>query len=105
MAPNDAKYTTGVCVASVINSPLKPRKMENNPTEPKFKVGDKVRVITHQGEVTPLEGEICEIIDIDKYDPICTYYLHNFSGEWYSDSDLEPYTEPEEACNDQISNN
>lgn len=31
-ALSDAKYTTGVCVASAINSPLKPRKMENNQT-------------------------------------------------------------------------
>lgn len=31
-APSDAEYTTGVCVASAVNSPLKPINMENNQT-------------------------------------------------------------------------
>lgn len=35
MVLSDAKYTTGVCAASAINSPLKPRKMENKQTPTK----------------------------------------------------------------------
>lgn len=31
-ALRNAEYTTGVCAASAVNSPQKPRKMENNQT-------------------------------------------------------------------------
>ena len=69
--------------------------LEPKPAEPRFKVGDKVRIVHHLGEDTPLKGEVCEIVVVDEEDPVCTYYIHNFSGEWYSQSDLEPYTEQE----------
>ena len=72
---------------------------EPKPAEPKFKVGDKVRIvkdITHENEH---KGDVTEIIYVDRSDPDATYKVDIFDerfggGLWYSESDLEPYTEP-----------
>lgn len=68
--------------------------------EPKFKVGDKVRILTHQGTYGERIGEIDEIIIVDPYDKDATYYLDRSDGDWYSDSDLELYTESSNLSHD-----
>ena len=61
----------------------------------KFKVGDKVRVI----EEGIYKGFITEVIGIDESDDDCPYQIDSYrafeEGRWFSDSDLEPYTETE----------
>lgn len=46
-AVKDAGYTTGVCVVSAINSPLKPRKMENNQTPSECKHYNNGACVAH----------------------------------------------------------
>lgn len=63
--------------------------------EPKFKVGDKVRVI----DIEEYADEITEIIAVDKSDPIAPYKLDLLDDEgcgiWCDGNAIEPYTEPE----------
>lgn len=78
------------------------------PAEPKFKAGDKVRIvkdITHENEY---KGDVTEIIYVDRSDPDATYEVDIFDerfggGLWYSESDLAPYTEPKFKVGDTAS--
>lgn len=67
--------------------------------EPKFKVGDKVRIINDWDHGCRYKGEITEIVYVDKDDSDKTYKVDIYNetlggGLWYRESDLEPYTEP-----------
>lgn len=68
-----------------------------NCLEPKFKVGDKVRIVNdwHYGQ--KYRGKTSYITHVDESDPIETYkvdiYDKELGGElWYSPEDLEPCT-------------
>lgn len=81
-------------------------KSEPKPSEPKFKVGDKVRIvkdITHENEH---KGDVTEIIYVDRSDPDVPYKVDIFDefsgGLWYSESDLAPYTEPKFKVGDKV---
>ncbi|MDE7441663.1 MAG: hypothetical protein K2M69_05820 [Muribaculaceae bacterium] len=69
--------------------------------KPKFKVGDKVRVI----EEGIYKGFITEVIGIDESDEDCPYQIDSYrafeEGRWFSDSDLEPYTEEKETMEEE----
>ena len=62
---------------------------EPKPAEPKFKVGDKVKVYK-RGNV--FNGAIGEIIDVSNYGSC--YVLFPDNQAWFRFCDLEPYTEP-----------
>lgn len=64
---------------------------EPKPAEPKFKVGDKVK-IAKNGNV--YNNSIGEIIDISSNES--AYILFCNGQAWFRLTDLEPYTEPEE---------
>lgn len=70
-------------------------------SKPKFKVGDKVRVI----EEGIYKGFITEVIGIDESDEDCPYQIDSYrafeEGRWFSDSDLEPYTESEKEVKEK----
>lgn len=59
------------------------------PSEPKFKVGDEIRIV--KGGV--FYDRIGEVTDIDFIGSL-VYYKTDRSYEWLRESDLEPYTEP-----------
>lgn len=73
---------------------------EPKPAEPKFKVGDKVRIVDDcHGQ--KYRGDVTEVVYVDESDPDATYKVDIYDEEcggglWYSESDLEPYTEPKE---------
>ncbi len=69
---------------------------EPKPTEPKFKVGDKVRILSLHGSPTPDNGVVDVIAHINKGNRKQMYYLENHyhCAFGFSESDLEPYTEP-----------
>jgi len=64
---------------------------ESKPAEPKFKVGDKIRIVKDG----VFYGRIGEVTDIDIAGHL-VYYKTDRSYEWLKESDLEPYTEPKE---------
>ena len=64
---------------------------DNKPSEPKFKVGDKVK-IAKNGNL--YNNSIGEIIDISSNGS--AYILFCNGQAWFRLTDLEPYTEPEE---------
>lgn len=70
--------------------------------EPKFKVGDKVRVI----DIEEYADEITEIIAVDKSDPIAPYKLDLLDDEgggiWCDGNAIEPYTEPKFNVGDKF---
>ena len=61
--------------------------------KPRFKEGDKVMVIA-EGRY---KGLVTEITYVDEEDDVTTYQIDDyeafFQGRWFSDSELEPYTE------------
>ncbi len=64
--------------------------------EPKFKVGDKVKIIGAGTEATKARiGYVGEIVDIDPRDFAC-FVLYPKGQDWIRNCDLEPYTEPKE---------
>lgn len=69
---------------------------EPKPAEPKFKVGDKVRILSLHGSPTPDNGVVDVIAHINKGNRKQMYYLENHyhCAFGFSESDLEPYTEP-----------
>ena len=80
-------------------------KSEPKPAEPKFKVGDKVRIVDDNLHNYKHKGEVTEIVSVDKSDIYVPYkvdiYDEEFGGGlWYSESDLEPYTEPTSTFTD-----
>lgn len=66
-------------------------KVEDEAKEPKFKVGDKVRVLGH----ALLEGGVFTITLVEHREKRGWMYRIN-THTWYPESDLEPYTEPKE---------
>lgn len=78
-------------------SELKPYE-DPKPAEPKFKVGDKVRILSLHGRTTPDKGEVDVIAHINIRNREQMYYLENHyhCAYGFSESDLEPYTEPKE---------
>lgn len=62
--------------------------LEQKPPEPKFKRCEKV--------ITP-SGEVC-IIEDTHFENGCWLYLVGDPDQWVSESDLEPYTEPQEVA-------
>lgn len=71
------------------------------PAEPKFKVGDKVRIVDDSRHGQEYRGYVTEVVYVDESDPDATYKVYMYDEEcgvslWYSESDLEPYTEPKE---------
>lgn len=77
--------------------------IEPKPAEPKFKVGDKVRIISSHGRPT-LDKEAVDVIaHINTGNKEQMYYLENHyhCAYGFSESDLEPYTDPAEpTCTD-----
>lgn len=75
---------------------------EPKPAEPKFKVGDKVRILSLHGRTTPDKGEVDVIVHINIRNREQMYYLENHyhCAYGFSESDLELYTEPTETCTD-----
>lgn len=67
---------------------------EPKPAEPKFNVGDKIRIV--KGGV--FYGRIGDVTDIDFTGSI-VYYKTDRSCEWLKESDLEPCIEPKENQN------
>lgn len=74
---------------------------EPKPSIPKFKhkLGDKVRIVNDWSRGYKHNGEVTEIVAIDESDPEVPYKVDIYDEEeggglWYSQSDLEPYTEP-----------
>ena len=69
---------------------------ELKPAEPEFKVGDKVRILSLHGSPTPDEGVVDVIAHINIGNREHMYYLENHyhCAFGFSESDLEPYTEP-----------
>lgn len=58
----------------------------------KFKVGDKVRVVTNDYGLKDAVVGVCEIIKVMSHG----YHIKSQTGVWFAkESDLEPYTEPE----------
>lgn len=76
---------------SEVKRDLSENSSEPKPAEPKFKLGDKIRII--KGGV--FYGRIGAVTDIDVCGHI-VYYKTDRSYEWFKKSDLEPYTEPKE---------
>lgn len=70
--------------------------LDPKPAEPKFKVGDKVRIISLQGKPIPDKGEADVVSHINIGNEEQMYYLENHyhCAYGFSESDLEPYTEP-----------
>lgn len=68
-------------------------EVEPKPAEPKFKIGDKIRIV--KGGV--FYDRIGEVTDIDFIGSL-VYYKTDRSYEWLRESDLEPYTEPKEEA-------
>lgn len=68
---------------------------EPKPAEPKFKVGDKVRIVSLHGRPTPHKGDIDMVAHINNGNEEQMYYLENhfYCAYGFSESDLEPYTE------------
>lgn len=66
-------------------------EVEPKAAEPKFKVGDKIRIV--KGGV--FYDRIGAVTDIDFVGHL-VHYKTDRSYEWLKESDLEPYTEPEE---------
>lgn len=69
------------------------------PAEPKFKVGDDVRIVDDSRHGQKYRGDVTEVVYVDESDPDATYKVDIYDEEcgvslWYSESDLEPYTEP-----------
>lgn len=67
--------------------------------EPKFHLGDKVRIVDDSRHGQKYRGDVTEIVYVDESDPDDTYKVDIYDKEyggglWYSESDLEPYTEP-----------
>ncbi|MDE6246659.1 MAG: hypothetical protein K2M41_02300 [Muribaculaceae bacterium] len=73
-------------------------------SKPKFKVGDKVRVV----EEGDYKGMVTEIIAVDESDEDCPYQIDSYraseEGRWFSDSDLEPCTEESRNLSQSSSN-
>ena len=74
------------------------------PAEPKFKVGDKVRIISVHGRPTPYKGAVDVIAHINEGNKEQMYYLENtFACAYgFSESDLEPYTEPKNGYSEYL---
>lgn len=68
--------------------------LEPKPAEPKFKVGDRVRVKGYGYEPNLHKGDIGEILDIN--DEEQCFVLFKKSQAWIYADCLEPYTEPKE---------
>lgn len=67
-------------------------KSEEEKPQPRFKVGDKVRITTNEYNLKAVAGEICEITKVLPYG----YHMKSPTGNWFAtDDELEPYTEPE----------
>ena len=69
---------------------------EPQPTEPKFREGDKIRILSLHGRPTQDKGEVDVIAHINASNKEQMYYLENHyhCSYGFSESDLEPYTEP-----------
>lgn len=66
--------------------------LDEKQTEPKFKVGDKVKDISR-----PHDGGIYKVDDIKKVSDGFIYHIQGLIGKSnVKESDLEPYTEPQE---------
>ena len=66
-------------------------KSEEKP-QPKFNKGDKAIVVTNKYGLKGLVGGVCKITEVLPHG----YHLMSPTGFWYAtESDLEPYTEPE----------
>lgn len=72
---------------------------EPKPAEPKFKVGDKVRIVSDIHHNNKYIGEVTEVVYVDD-DPILPYEVDLCNdvkvGCWFGESDLEPYAEQTE---------
>lgn len=67
----------------------------DKPAKPKFKVGDKVRIVSLHGRPTPHKGDVDVVAHINTGNDEQRYYLENHyhCAFGFSESDLEPYTE------------
>lgn len=89
------------CLPYETKNGAKDRAKEPKPAEPKFKVGDKVRIVDDSRHGQKYRGDVTEVVYVDESDPDATYKVDIYDEEcgvglWYSESDLEPYTEPKE---------
>lgn len=93
--PDEAKDDTkGGAMERNVDT-LEPNVDSSEPTKLRFKVGDKVRMVSPKR----YKGCVAEIIYVDENDPYAPYkvdiYDEQFGGGiWCAASQIEPYTEP-----------